>query len=167
MALRKVLIPLEISEISSEILPVVCRLFEPEHVQLTLLAVAQPVEAIVAADSYMTALPPSAYVSAINREEQREYEKKLKEKLELEAGRLREAGYLVCTIVRTGDPVHEIANLVKQRNYDVVAMATRGRKGLSRLVLGSVAESVLRSVSVPMLLLRPEHPSDIETERDD
>jgi nucleotide-binding universal stress UspA family protein len=37
----------------------------------------------------------------------------------------------------------------------LIAMSTHGRTGLGRLFLGSVAERVLRSVSVPMLLWKP------------
>jgi nucleotide-binding universal stress UspA family protein len=41
------------------------------------------------------------------------------------------------------------------RPADVVAIATHGRGGLSRLILGSVADQVLRGTAVPMLVLRP------------
>jgi hypothetical protein len=57
--------------------------------------------------------------------------------------------------VRVGDPVEQVVAAVEKGNYDLLAMATRGRTGLTRLVLGSVAESVLRQVTIPMLLIRP------------
>jgi nucleotide-binding universal stress UspA family protein len=46
---------------------------------------------------------------------------------------------------------------------DLVAMTTHGRSGISRLIFGSVAEQVLRHVSVPVLLVRPTSESNTET----
>lgn len=43
----------------------------------------------------------------------------------------------------------------RERSADMVAMATHGRTGLSRLVLGSVADKVLRGTTAPILLIRP------------
>lgn len=155
MAVRKVLVPLEISEISDEILPVVTNLFEPGSIQLTLLAVAQPAESAITTDPYATAaLPPSVYTTMVNTAEWERYRAGLREQLQQKAERLREAGYQVSIELLTGDTVREIVNYAEQGDFDLLAMATYGRKGLSRLVFGSVAEAVLRSVTVPMLLVR-------------
>ena len=59
------------------------------------------------------------------------------------------------SVVRFGDPAAEIANLVKTAQVDLVAMASHGRTGIRQFVLGSVAEQVLRSVDVPVLIVRP------------
>jgi nucleotide-binding universal stress UspA family protein len=53
------------------------------------------------------------------------------------------------------DPASCIAQLIACCDYDLVAMATHGRSGLSRLFLGSVAEKVLRQTRTPVLLYRP------------
>lgn len=55
--------------------------------------------------------------------------------------------------IAAGDPIKEI--LRRSENVDLIAMATHGRSGLSRLILGSVAEAVVRASSVPVLLRRP------------
>lgn len=162
---KKVVIPLEISEISAEILPVIRRLFEPEQIELTLVAVAQPVEpAVMVTDAHMMALPPSAYTTGYDREEWEAYRQELKGKLELAANDLRAAGYKVYTVLLTGSPLYEIANFVERRNFDLLAMATYGRSGLNRLIYGSRAETLLRMVSVPMLLLRhqEDEPENIQ-----
>ena len=44
---------------------------------------------------------------------------------------------------------------IKHHPHGVVASATHGRTGLRRLVLGSVAETVLRELAVPLVLVRP------------
>ncbi len=56
--------------------------------------------------------------------------------------------------VKVGEPIPGIARAVRRTGADLVLMATRGRTGLSHLLLGSVTEAVLRTVSVPVLALR-------------
>jgi nucleotide-binding universal stress UspA family protein len=59
------------------------------------------------------------------------------------------------TATEGADPASSIALLIACGEYDLVAMATHGRSGLSRLLLGSVAEKVLRQTNGPVLLYRP------------
>jgi nucleotide-binding universal stress UspA family protein len=154
--MRKILIPLEISPISADILPVVRHLFQPADVELTLLAVAQPrSEPTIVVDAHMMALPPSVYGETDDSDEEWEtYRKELKDNLERAARELRAAGYTVYTVLLSGNTVDEIVNFVAKRHFDLLALATYGRTGLRRLVYGSVAEELLRLVSPPLLLMR-------------
>lgn len=163
MTYRRVLIPLNISEISSEILPVVRHLFAVDDVELTLLGVTQRPKSYVAADAVVSDIPHAAYTVSCTDEEWRAYRQKFEVELKHLAQSLREDGYRVNTMVRLGDPVEQIIDAVEKSDYDLLAMATRGRTGLTRLVLGSVAESVLRQVTIPMLLVRPAPEQDEET----
>jgi nucleotide-binding universal stress UspA family protein len=54
-----------------------------------------------------------------------------------------------------GQAARVIADTAAQEDVDVIAMATHGRGGLARLVMGSVATGVLQRASVPLLLVRP------------
>ncbi|HET8541291.1 MAG TPA: universal stress protein [Anaeromyxobacter sp.] len=56
--------------------------------------------------------------------------------------------------VLLGDPAVEIARFADEEGIDLVVLGTHGRTGLSRLVLGSVAERVLRRAPVPVLVIR-------------
>jgi nucleotide-binding universal stress UspA family protein len=56
-----------------------------------------------------------------------------------------------------GSPAEEILRLAESGRYDVVVMGTHGRTGIRRLVLGSVAEKVLRRASIPVLTVRESH----------
>jgi nucleotide-binding universal stress UspA family protein len=53
-----------------------------------------------------------------------------------------------------GDPGAEIADLAESLRANMIIMPSHGRKGLSRLLLGSVAERVLRMAQCPVLILR-------------
>lgn len=56
--------------------------------------------------------------------------------------------------VREGDPGLQIAEYVQSVKADLVVMPSHGRHGVQRLLLGSVAERVLRHVECPILILR-------------
>jgi len=53
-----------------------------------------------------------------------------------------------------GDPGHGIAAYAEEIEADVIVMPTHGRTGLRRLLIGSVAERVLRLAHCPVLILR-------------
>src|SRR5262245_61865464 len=63
------------------------------------------------------------------------------------------------TSVWYGSPASAIVDAARIRKADLIVMSTHGRSGLGRLILGSVAESVLRATSTPILLLRPQTPA--------
>jgi len=64
----------------------------------------------------------------------------------------RGAPPVTCT-VEIGDPYHRIVDAA--RKADLIVMSTAGRTGLSHLLVGSVAEKVVRHATVPVLTLRP------------
>jgi len=66
----------------------------------------------------------------------------------------RLAGFAVEYAVRFGDAAEEIIEEARESGADLIAMATHGRTGVSRLLLGSVAEAVLRRSEVPVVLVR-------------
>ena len=69
--------------------------------------------------------------------------------------RLDEAGYeKVLLEVLVGDPGHEIADLAARMHTDLIVLPSHGRTGIRRLLIGSVAERVVRLAHCPVLVLR-------------
>ncbi len=61
-------------------------------------------------------------------------------------------------IHRVGTPFLEIIKVAKEKEVDLIVMATHGRSGLSHILFGSVAEKVVRKSTCPVLSIRPpEH----------
>jgi nucleotide-binding universal stress UspA family protein len=60
----------------------------------------------------------------------------------------------VRTEIREGSPAREIVDAATRESCDLVVMGTHGRSGVDRLLLGSVAERVVRSSPVPVLTVR-------------
>ncbi|MBI3974085.1 MAG: universal stress protein [Chloroflexi bacterium] len=68
---------------------------------------------------------------------------------------LRRKGQIVAVQPVVGLAAAAIARLAREQHADAIAMATHGRSGLARIVLGSVATGVLQQACLPLLLVRP------------
>lgn len=168
----RVLVPLDGSEFSRAVLATLKRVLSPSSHTLTLLRVtALPEVAIPNAQTpkYLgrwDALTSWSYIlreadrganpthPVYLDEAMREFKADLIDDLGNAKRELEEAGFEVSVAAQFGDPATEITQFAKE-NFDLIALATHGRSGLNRLVLGSVAESVLRSVTIPVLMVRP------------
>ena len=62
------------------------------------------------------------------------------------------------TIVVKGVPLNEIINAATEINVDLIVIGTHGRTGLSHVMLGSVAEKVVRKATCPVLTVRMPPP---------
>jgi len=60
----------------------------------------------------------------------------------------------VSTDVVIGDPGHEVAALAEREKADLIVLTSHGRTGIKRLLIGSVAERVIRLAHCPVLALR-------------
>jgi nucleotide-binding universal stress UspA family protein len=67
---------------------------------------------------------------------------------------LRDQGFNVRIESRLGKPAEEIVDYANKNEVDLIIMASHGRSGVSRWAYGSVADKVLRSTCVPVLLVK-------------
>ena len=63
------------------------------------------------------------------------------------------------TTIQKGNPSGEIVEYVRRENCDTIVMGTHGRAGIDRLLLGSVAERVVRASPVPVVTV-PVHEAE-------
>jgi universal stress protein A len=66
------------------------------------------------------------------------------------------AGRTVIQAVVEGSPKTEIIQYARKQNIDLIVLATHGRTGLAHVIIGSVAETVVRTAPCPVLTVRPE-----------
>ncbi|HVR11909.1 MAG TPA: universal stress protein [Thermoanaerobaculia bacterium] len=75
-------------------------------------------------------------------------------------GRVREAGVAEVRGLMVRGPAEDaVVDLARRESYDLVVMGTHGYHGLSRMVLGSVAEKVVRNCPCPVLTVRVQFPA--------
>src|SRR6185436_10044665 len=79
---------------------------------------------------------------------------KAEEQLRAMAKTIEKKGVETLRLVEKGEPAEQILKAVRFHDIDMIAMATHGRRGLSRVALGSVTEEVLRKATVPVLVSR-------------
>jgi len=56
----------------------------------------------------------------------------------------------------SGDPAPQIADLAKREAADLIVMSSHGRSGWGRLLMGSIAEAVMRAAPCPILIVKPQ-----------
>jgi nucleotide-binding universal stress UspA family protein len=78
----------------------------------------------------------------------------VEDEIEKWASAARAEGITVRTIVRTGSAQEEIVNLATDERADLIIIGTHGRTGLNRLLLGSIADRVIRFSPCPVLTVR-------------
>jgi len=140
--LGKILVPLDGSELSEAVLPVVAGLAGPFDLAIQLLRVIEPMPAYAAPEI------PLARTEEIVRLQEDDAEGYLaKVGVPLEA-----KGCRVTRTIARGLPVDAIIRAASEGGAGLIAMSTHGRSGFGRLLLGSVAERVLRAAPVPVLL---------------
>ena len=138
MKLKKILVPLDGSALAESALAKATDMAGAEST-LMLLRAAE-------AHTLPGVDPTEAQVEVVREAE---------EYLAAVAARLKEQGVdRVETSVWYGPAASAIVEAARLRKADLIVMSTHGRSGLGRLILGSVAESVLRGSSAPILLLR-------------
>lgn len=141
---KRILVALDRSEGSEQVLPWVRGLALPAGASLVLLHVCPEPKPVVA-EGHVVAFVDQ--VEAQRREDATGY-------LEGVARTLRMAGFPVDVCVRFGEPAKEILEAAREAGADLIALATHGRSGIGRLLHGSVASQVLHRAHVPVLLLR-------------
>jgi nucleotide-binding universal stress UspA family protein len=103
----------------------------------------------------LRAAEASAWLGTVATEEQVRVVGEAQEYLAAVAAYLARQGFhKVKTAVWYGSPASAIVEAALVEKADLIVMTTHGRSGLGRLILGSVAEAVVRGTSTPILLLR-------------
>lgn len=141
---KKILVTLDGSEVAESVLPHVRALAQCTGAEIVLLRVAT-----LPMSQFVTPNPVVAADYYLNDEaEAQSY-------LWGKAAELKGAGLKVSTEVGVGPVGQTILDFAKNIDADLIAMATHGRGGLARFVIGSVADQIMRGSHVLVLLVRP------------
>jgi nucleotide-binding universal stress UspA family protein len=155
-AIGRVLIPLDGSQLAEQILDPATALAAATKAQVTLLRVVQQLtpESYVPHSRRVSGIRPAllTQIQEVDRQEWAHAEKYLNQLAE----RLRTRSLTVETrVVSHVRPATAILDDASTHGVDLIALATQGRGGLKRLLVGSVADKVLRGATTPVLVYRP------------
>ena len=151
---KKILIPLDGSELAEKALPHATALVKATGAELTLVTVVQLT--LGAGASKIEAIPEAVaeHASALKAEALIYLEKIQRD--------LKTQGVTAHLAALEGDVASAIIAVAEQKGFDLVAMATHGRSGLDRFFMGSIAEKVVRATTKPVLLIRALIPRQVD-----
>lgn len=144
---NKILVTLDGSPLAEQVLPTAVEAANLFQAELTLYRVVNPlaksyrggtasVSAIKSAESQLLAIA-NTYLGGI-------------------ASAIQEQGIEVDVVTVLGTPYQKIVEYAEKNNVDLLIMSTRGETGLTRWLLGSVTDHVIRGVSMPVWVI-PAH----------
>jgi nucleotide-binding universal stress UspA family protein len=142
---NKILFPIDFSEVSSEIVPYVISLADRFNAEVHIIFVVRRLENC-----------RSIFVSHVAVEN---FEMEIVLGAETKMDEFVEAFFNSTirpkTKILIGDIIEEIIKYIKAKGIDLVIIGTHGRKGMDRIILGSIADRVIKSAPVPVLSVNP------------
>jgi nucleotide-binding universal stress UspA family protein len=150
-AINKVLVPLDGSKYSDEVVHFLLQMLLPRYTEVLVMMVVQ---------SFASAFV-KAYTLDLERDQQiiaelQKIEEKAAQRLMTEVeSQFRKGGYKASSVVARGDPSQEILRKADQQNVDLVVLGAKGLTGVRNFLLGNVAQRVSRYSKASVLIVRP------------
>jgi universal stress protein A len=142
---KKILCPVDFSEFTEDILSYGVGIAKKFDAELHLLHVIPNLNYFTPYESFLTPENLVVIERNIEGEVEKDFDKVVK-KIDMP----------VKKTIKTGVTFVEIIDYVKQEGIDLVVMGTHGRSGIEHILIGSVAEKVVRKSPCPVLTIRPK-----------
>jgi nucleotide-binding universal stress UspA family protein len=146
---KKIMVPLDGSKLAECVLPHVETIIKGcEYPEVLLVRAIEPLVIPYGIETAkFTTIRQLEEYEVRNKAEAEKYLKEIIDRFEKAGGNAR-------AIVINGNAAEALSDFATRNNIDLLVIATHGRSGVSRWVLGSVADRILRSVCVPVLMIR-------------
>ncbi len=151
VSIQRITVPLDGSVLSEKALPYAVGLAQALDARLHLVRVAETYR------DEVPETPPTIFTSPSYQAMLRQFEvleRECREYLEATATRLKAEAVEVTWESLSGDPWRQLLRYAERDDPDLIVMTTHGRGGLARWFYGSVADRLLTSARIPMLLIR-------------
>jgi universal stress protein A len=146
MEIKTILCPVDFSEISDSALEYAVFLASHHHAKLLLLHVVEYLQEL---EQYQVLVftPIELSEKMVNRaqEDLNKLSQQIQKTIKVE------------TVIRQGKAFVEIIKQAKEKDMDLIVMASHGRTGISHMLMGSVAEKVVRKANCPVLIVRDKN----------
>jgi nucleotide-binding universal stress UspA family protein len=149
---RRILVPLDGSRLAEEVLHHAVQVAQcGEGAEMALIQVISTATMVAATDP----MAASGAEAAVTMQATEAAEEEAAAYLQDVAARPELQGIAVKSVVTRGGAAREIVRYARENGIELIAMSTNGRSGLGRLIMGSVADEVVRESGLPILLIRP------------
>lgn len=141
---KKILVPLDGSPLAEAVLPHAEALAKSEHAEIIILRVPNaPVSEFLSRDPMIAEM-----IHADMEKESEEY-------VHNKVAALEKENIKVTGITKDGLVPDTILNVADETHADIIAMSTHGRTGISRWLMGSVADKIIHHAHIPVMLIHP------------
>ena len=144
MGIRTILFPVDLSDVSPKLVPWVLQLADKFEAEVHIIFVAQGLA------HYAGLYVPYPIIAEFENEVLIGAEKRLEQFADDNF-----KGRQVMWQIISGDPAEQILQYAESKEIDLIIMGTHGRKGLERIIFGSVAGHVVKNSPVPVLTVNP------------
>jgi universal stress protein A len=135
---RKVLFPTDFSRLSDAALPLATSIARDRNAEIIILHIQEPPAAYAAGELYFGPMEPDN--QALRQT--------------LESVTPNDPSVVCIHHLVMGDPAKEIVRVADEEEVEMIVMSTRGRTGLAHVLMGSVAEKVVRRAGCPVLVFK-------------
>jgi nucleotide-binding universal stress UspA family protein len=142
---KRILFPVDLSESSAKIVPYIQTVAKKFDAKIHILFVARIL------DYFAGIYVPAPSITSMEKDIIDGAEKRLYEFMDEHFRAFPNTK----TAVVAGDASEEIIKYIEDRHIDLVIMGTHGRKGLDKVIFGSVAERVVKTAPVPVMVVNP------------
>lgn len=143
---RRIMVPLDGSELAECVIPHIEVIGKLSEASVELVRVVEPIE-LPTRGGIALSIDDIRQIESHSKTEAENYLHGIVERLKI-------AGIKARSKILTGRAADSLVDHVHKNNFDLIIMATHGRSGISRWIWGSVAEKILHSSSIPILLVR-------------
>ena len=148
---NKIMVPLDGSDLAECVMPHVQAIFSGfQSKEVILVRVVNPFQLPVS----VPAQGDFGFTEKDRRQLEANRKKTAKEYLEKMAGSLDIPEKVFSYAVLEGNPANMLADYAAENEVDLIVIASHGRSGISRWVIGSVAERIVRTSCIPIMMVR-------------
>jgi nucleotide-binding universal stress UspA family protein len=152
---RTIVVPLDGSKLSEQALPYAAALAKQFNAQILLLQVVPPIQLTSMEMASMQTPTAAEVLLEQSRRRERASVARSNRYLQTQVKSMQGQKVKASSQVVLGAPAVSIMEAAQKAKADLIVMSTRGRGGLKRALLGSVADTVVRESTIPVLLIRP------------
>ena len=139
---KNILVPIDFSESAEKAARAACTLAQSTGATVHLL------------HAYVIPVEPAGLASTVSRQYIEQFVAESRAQLQELAKKAGRAATMGPFLVESGDPREVIIEVAKKLRAELIVMGTHGRRGITRALIGSVAESVVRTAPCSVLVVR-------------
>ena len=144
---RRIIVPLDGSKLAECVLPHTEIIAKLCNASVELVSVIEPIE-LPTRGGIALSVDDLKQMESHTKNDAQNYLREIVE-------RLKNTGMKAHSKLLVGKAADSLIDYIHKNNFDLLIMATHGRSGISRWIWGSVADKILHSSAIPVLLVRP------------